>query len=66
MDDAAIVENELAVGELLCFSCDNNDYRRLTLYLLLTGWAAKSALNEDCEEMLNEVRRVCFNFKSIF
>jgi hypothetical protein len=66
IEDAVIVENEESVGELLCFPCENNDYRRLTLYLLLAGWGAKSALNEDCQHMLNEVRRVCFNFKSIF
>ncbi len=63
---ATIIENEMNVGEMICFSCDNNDYRRLTLYLLLVGWTAKSALNDECQEILNEVRRVCFNFKSIF
>lgn len=66
IDEAVIAENEEGVGELLCFPCENNDYRRLTLYVLLVGWGVKSALNEECQQMLNEVKRVCFNFKSIF
>jgi hypothetical protein len=66
ISDAVIVEYGECMGELFCFSCEDGQYRQLTLYLLLAGWAAKSTLNEDCQDILNEVRRVCVNFKNIF
>jgi len=66
LDDQLIVQGSDCMGEL--FSCpkERSEYRQVTLYILLVSYWSKTALNEDCTYLLDEVKRICHNFNCLF
>ena len=66
IDGAEMARGGRVMGEMLCISGDCNEFRRLCLFTLVVGFAAKKALNDDIREVEEQAERLCPAFKSIF
>lgn len=66
IDDEIIMRGTDCMGELFSCPSQRNEYRQLTLYILLVCYWSKIVLNEDCSYLLDEVRRICHNFNYLF
>lgn len=64
--DKIITSNIENVQDIVCYSTDNPDYKRLILYLLLAAYTVKYYLNEKVQDLMEEATKKCSNFKSIF
>lgn len=47
------------VRDIVCYSADDEDYKGLTLYLLLCGYAVKFYLNENIDMYTVEMEKAC-------
>jgi hypothetical protein len=55
-----------SVRDIVCYSADDDDYKAITLYLLLCGYTVKYYLNENIDMYTNEMDKVCPDFRVIF
>lgn len=52
--------------DIIYYSIDNLDYKRIILYLMVTAFTVKFYLNESTLDILEEATKRCPNFKQIF
>lgn len=50
--DKTIFANADNVQDIVCYSIDNQDYKRLILYLLITAFTVKYYLNDDTNDLM--------------
>lgn len=50
--DKTIFANADNVQDIVCYSIDNLDYKRLILYLLITAFTVKYYLNDDTADLM--------------
>jgi hypothetical protein len=66
VNERVIIDGADSMGELFCCPSEKNEYRQVTLFILLVCYWAKSALNDRTTFLLDEVRRICHNFSAIY
>lgn len=54
------------VRDIVCYSADDDDYKAITLYLLLCGYTVKYYLNENIDMYTAEMERVVPDFRQVF
>jgi hypothetical protein len=66
IDDEIIRSAVEDVRDIVCYSTDDEDYKAVTLYLMLCGYTVKYYLNENVDMYAHESEKVCPNFRAIF
>jgi hypothetical protein len=64
--DKIIYHNAENVQDIIYYTSDNYDYKRIILYLMITSYTTKYYLNENVSNILDEINKRCVNFKEIF
>ena len=64
--DSIIQKHKDEVKDIVFYTTHNEDYKALTLYLLLCGYTSKYYLNEFTEMYSPELEKICPDFKTVF
>lgn len=66
INDDIVRKHLSGVRDIVCYSADDEDYKGLTLYLLLCGYTVKFYLNEHTDMYTAEMEKACPDFKQVF
>lgn len=66
INDEIVKKHLTEVRDIVCYSTDDDDYKGLTLYLLLCGYTVKFYLNEQIDMYTVEMEKACPDFKTVF